>query len=328
MKPTVLRAAAPLAGALLASALLGCGGGVDVSYRRTTGEVRSYVRTLDVQGANPSGVQGRVRQEVSTRETAVEVQRGEQATVRVELQRFLMEVFRGEGKEPVLRMDTRIPEDPKAPVKEPETEAEKFAWAIGPLRQVAGCSIEVDQQFTGKILRFDGVEALQKKVLDSVPEGDARRPTLERMPWTLWLANLLAPAIGVPGRGMTLGADLKFADMRTLPETTGTGGYMYYAGNYRLAKVEAGVARLEMEADVFLDPLKGMPPWPKAMAPRRNFLRLQKGACKGWARIDVETGVLEEDEHVTELDLYFVKPDGKGEVAIPTKVTLRSKLVR
>jgi uncharacterized protein YfaP (DUF2135 family) len=53
-----------------------------------------------------------------------------------------------------------------------------------------------------------------------------------------------------------------------------------------------------------------------------------KGTCKAWAKIRIETGVLEEDEHVTDLDLHFIKPDGTGEVAIPTKVTQRSKLAK
>jgi hypothetical protein len=290
--------------------------------------VGAYVRTYEVEGTNPNGVAGRVRQVVSTKETAVEVQRGEQATVQVALETFVIEVFRGDKAEPVLRIDSRTPPETKTPAKTPETEVEKFEWMVGPLRQVAGCSVEMEQQFSGKILKFDGVEDLQKKVRESVPEGDPRRDTFDQFPWKLWLANLMAPAIGLPGRGMTVGADMKAGDMRTLPESTGTGGYMYYAQTYRLAKVEAGVARVEMDGEVFLDPLKGMPPWPKAIASRRNFLRLKSGTCKAWAKVQVETGILEEEEHVTDLDLHFVKPDGTGEVAIPTRITLRSKLVR
>ena len=33
-------------------------------------------------------------------------------------------------------------------------------------------------------------------------------------------------------------------------------------------EVKDGVARVTMEAEVFLDPPPGMPPWPKAVAPR------------------------------------------------------------
>ena len=316
-----------LAARLLVAALLsGCGGGVDVSYRRAKGEVRRYVRTMEVDGTNPSGIRGRVRQTVGTKETALEVVRGEQAAVQVDIEHLAMEVF-GDAPEPLLRVDSRVPPDPKAPVKPPETDAEKFEWRVGPLRLVAGARIDMEQQFTGKILAFSGVEEMGKKVHDALPEGDQRREVLAQFPWKLWLANLMAPAIGLPARGMAIGADQKAWDMRTLPETTGTGGYMYYALTYRLAKVEAGVARLELEADISLDPPKGMSPWPTSLASRRPFLRLKSGACKAWARVVVETGVLEEEEHVTDLDLHFIKPDGSGEVPIPTKVTLRTKRV-
>lgn len=324
-----LRVKSPLlAGALLVFALPGCGGGVDVTYRRATGEVRSYVRTLEIEGTNPSGTEGRVREEVATRETAVEVQRGAQATLQVDIERIVVEVFRGDGKEPVLRMDSRIPEVPLPAGKEPETEAEKFALVTAPLRRVAGSRVEADQQFNGKILRFGGIEELRMRVLESVPEGDPRRARTEQTSWELWLAQRLACAVGVPSRSMKPGVDVHFLDMRTLPDTTGTGGYLYYAGNCRLAGVVDGVARLEMDAEVFLDPLKGMPPWPRGMAERRNFLRLRKGLCKAWAKVEVETGLLLEDEHVTDLDLVFLRPGGKGEMAIPQKVTQRSKLVR
>lgn len=317
----------PLAALLLASALPACGDGVDVSYRRAEGEVRSYVRTLDVEGGNPSGVKGRVRQEVATKETAVDVQRGRQATVEVEIRRIAMEVFRGDGAEPVLRMDSSVAPDAKAAAKTPETEAEKFEWAVSPMRFAAGGVVDMEQQFTGKIVQFGGVEDLQKRIRDALPEGDRRREVVDQFPWKFWLANLLAPAIGLPEGGMTPGADMKSWDMRTLPETTGTRGFMYYAQTYRLAKVEAGLARVEMEAEVSLDPPKGMPPWPKDVAARRAFLRLKSGACRAWAMVRVETGVLEEEEHVTDLDLHFVKPDGSGEIPIPTKVTLRTKRV-
>lgn len=319
---------APLAGFLLASALLGCGGGVDATYRRKQGEVRTYLRTLELEGTNPSGTAGRVREEVVTRETAVEVQRSSQATLQVDVERILVEVFRGEGKEPVLRMDTRTPEVLPPAGKEPETEAEKFALSTGPLRRVAGGQVEADVQFSGKILGFRGVEGLRKKVLESIPEGDPRRPLAEHFSWELWFAQRLAGALCVPSRSMKLGVDVRFLDMRTLPETAGTGGYLYYAGNCRLASVKEGVARLEMDAEVFLDPLKGMPPWPRGMAERRNYLRLGKGTCKAWARIETETGVLLEDEHVTDLDLFFLPPGGKPEMAIPQRITQRSKLVR
>lgn len=317
-----------LAGLLLAGSLLaGCDGGVDVSYRRAKGEVRNYVRTLEVDGGNPSGVTGRVRQEVATKETALDVQRGMQASVEVEIRHIVMEVFRGEGAAPILRMDSRVPPDPQAAVKEPATEAEKFEWAVSPMRFAAGGLVDMDQQFTGKIIGFGEVEGLQKRIRDALPAGDKRREVVDQFPWKFWLANLLSPAIGLPANGMDVGADTKSFDMRTLPETTGTRGFMYYAQTCRLAKVEAGVARVEMEAAVSLDPPKGMPSWPKDVAARRNFLRLKSGACKAWARVVVETGVLEEEEHVTDLDLHFVKPDGSGEVPIPTKVTLRTKRV-
>jgi hypothetical protein len=309
---------------VLAVVLVGCGGGVDVTYRRAQGEVRTYVRSYDVEGSNPNGVQARVRQEVRTKETALEVLRGEQATVQVDLERIVVELFRG-GPEALLRMDTDLPPPPE---KTPETEAEKFAWSVGPLRHVAGSRVEADQAFTGRILEFGGVDDLRKKVLAALPEGDARREFMERMPWEMWLANLLAPAIGVPARGMKVGAEVPIADMRTLPETTGTGGFLYYTGTCRLVKVEEGLARLEMESKVHLDPQGSMPPWPPAMAERRKFLRLKEGVARAWATVRVETGALEEEEHVTELDLHFLKPGGKGEVPIPTKITLRSKLVR
>jgi hypothetical protein len=317
-----------LAGVLVVSVLAGCDGGVDVTYRRTTGEVREYVRTLDVEGANPSGVRGRVRQEVTTRETAVEVRRREMATVQVEVKRILVEVFR-DGPEPLLKMDSDVPEDPAVAGKAPETEAEKFAYFLSPLRFLAGAKVDLEQMNTGQVVRPSGVDEVKKRILAALPEGDARRGMAEGFPWGTWFLGVLRPALCVPRNGAKEGEKVKFVDQRTLPETVGTGGFMYYAGTSWLGKVENGKARMEMEAEVFLDPVgPSLQPWPRELAPRRRFLRLQKGTCRAWARIDVETGVLEEDEHVTDLDLHFLPPGDKPEVAIPTKVTLRSKRVK
>ncbi len=133
----------------------------------------------------------------------------------------------------------------------------------------------------------------------------------------------------VPERSTSTGDLRKFFDFRSLPESTGTGGRMYYEGTYGLAKVEEGIARMEMEAVVTLDPPSpDIPGWPEAMAPRRKFLHLKKGSCRAWERIRVDTGVVLESEHETTLDLAFVRPDGKGEVPIPTKVVQRAKLLR
>jgi hypothetical protein len=323
------RATVPLASLLLLAALPGCGDSVDVAYRREAGVARNYVRSFDTEGTNPSGVAGRVRQEVSTTETALEVVRGDYATVEVKLDRIVAEVFRGGAAEPVLRMDTASPEPRGDPPAEPATEEEKFAYFLAPMRWLAGARVEVDVKESGKVLRVRGADEIRKGISGHYPEGDARRNVADKMPWEFWCANLMVPGVLVAARGMSAGKDLKFLDIRTLPETTGTGGIMYYAGTFRVAKVEAGVARLEMEGKVTLDPPSpDMPPWPAALASRRHLLRLNAGTCRAWAKIRVETGLLEEDEHVTDLDLHFVKPDGTGEVPIPTKVTQKSKLVK
>jgi hypothetical protein len=312
----------------LLAALPACSDRVDVAYKRKTGEVRKYVRSLEAEGVNPSGTRGRARQEVHTTETTLEVIPGEQATVRIHVDRIVMEVYRGGAPDPVLRMDTGSAEGQREPAVPPVTEEDKFAYFLSPLRYVVGGDVEMDQRASGKILKMQGVEGLRKRMLEKVPEGDPRREVVQKFSWELWLTNLVNPAVNTPPGGLAVGKDVRFQDIRTLPETTGTGGYMYYSGAFRLAKVEDGAARMEMEATVTLDPpAPGMPPWPTALAARRRFLRLVSGSCKGWARIRVDTGVLEEDEHVTDLDLHFRKPEGGGEVAIPTKVTQRTKRV-
>jgi hypothetical protein len=325
-RPAVLLPCIALA-ALLA-ALHGCGDGVDVSIRRATGEARTYARSVEIQGVNPvNEIKGRVREEVTTTEKAVEVIEGDRATLQVTVDRVVMQFFH-EGPEPVATLDSAKDEPPKGPVKKPETEAEMYLYRAMPMRYLAGGRVEVDVKPSGRILRVVGGDDLRKAVLDHLGADDPRRAVAEKVPWESLITNLLRPALLVPERGAAVGDSGKFYDMRTLPESTGTGGFMYYAGTWRFAKVENGIARMETEAEVSLDPPSpDVQPWPRAMAERRKFLRLQKGTCRAWARIRVDTGVVEEEEHLTELDLHFVRPDGKGEVPIPTKVIQRSKLV-
>jgi hypothetical protein len=316
-----------LAGALLASTFVGCGGGVDLCDQRVAGQVRTYLRTIDIAAVNPAGKKGGVHNEVTTRETAAEVLRGGDTTLDVSFERILFRIF-GEGPDPMVTMDTGAAPSALETVAVPSTQEEKLAHRVAPFRHVIGGVASVEVKKTRLVFGVTRAEELGKRVLDKLPPGDDRREAYEQYAWQNWVANLLKPAIVVQAEGMTVGKDIHFQDMRTLPETALTGGYMYYVGTCRLAKVEAGIARLELEAEVFLDPPKGMPPWPRGVAERRNFLRLSKGVCRAWAKVEVETGILLEDEHVTDLDLTFIKPDGKGEVAIPQKVTLRSKLVR
>ncbi len=317
-----------LACLLLIAALHGCGDSVDVSFRRATGETRTYRRSVEIDGVNPaSGVKARVRQELTTTEKAVEVIDGDRATLQVTVDRVVMEFFR-DGPEPVASFDTAKDEPPKVPEKKPETDAEMFAYMAGPLRYLPTGRIEVDVKPSGKVVRVVGGEDLRKSVLDHLAPDDPRRPIAEKYSWEALVVNLLRPAVCVPERGASVGESTRFLDMRSLPESTGTGGILYYSGTCRLAKVEGGLARMEMESEVLLDPPSpDLPPWPRAMAERRKYLRLKKGTCRAWASIRIDTGAMEEDDHVTDLDLYFLKPDGKGEVAIPTKVIQRSVLV-
>ena len=319
-RPTALALLLALSGAAVAC------GGEDVTYRRREGEVLTCLRTLELESRNPAGNEGRVRQEVTTRETAVEVIPRERMTTEVLIERVVIEVFRG-GKDPVVRMDSKEEPGPSPAAPGAGKAAERFEAFVRPLRHLAGSRVEVSQRPSGIIVKIDGVDALRDRLLAAIPEGDPTRPVAEKMSWGFWLTNLCRPAVTVPERPASTGVDSEFLDMRTLPETVGVQGFAYFRGKYRLAEVKDGVARLTMEGEASLDPAPRQQPWRPEWVPGRNRLRLQRGVCRGWARIRVEDGRLLEDEHVTDLDLRFVRPDGSGEVPIPQKVTQRTKLV-
>ena len=149
-----------------------------------------------------------------------------------------------------------------------------------------------------------------------------------RIASTQVMHHLLRPHLVVGETSLQVGEPRHFQDMGFLPESVGVVGFMYVRGKYVLKSVADGVARVEMEAEVGLDPLPGMPPWPPAAAALRNRMRLGRGTCKGFARIETATGRLIEDEVVTELDLHLAAPDGKSEVPVPAKATRRLKLIR
>lgn len=317
-RAAVLLAAASLAGCLVAASLVGCGGET-ISNRREEGEVRSYLRTVLVEGRGPTGSGGAFRSEVTTKETTVEVFPGERIVSEALFERIRIEL-RMEGEAAPQVFDSK---DPPPAADAPVT---PFSQRTAPFRRLAGAKVTMRQKPTGKLEGFEGVEALRERMLEGVGEGDPVRPGIERLVTPASLEYMLRPNLLVPDGTMSVGDTLEIQDIRPMPETAGTPGLLYLKGRFRLAEVKDGKARVEVEGEVSLDPGPKMPPWPPAYAKYRGRLRLERGVFKGWARIALEKGVLEEDEHRTELSLFYVKPDGSGELAIPQTVTQSTKL--
>jgi len=313
----VRRLAALLTGT---AALAGCGG-EDLTYRREEGEVRTYLRTVLVEGRSPAGTGGTFRSEATSRERTVEVIPGERVVTEALFER--------------IRIDLRMEEDAgaqafdtKDPPPSGEAAATPFAQRTAPFRRLAGATVTVRQRPTGMVEGFEGVEALRERMLEGVAEEDPLRSGIERLVSPGSLRYILGPNLLLPGRRMATGETMEIQDIRPMPETAATPGLLYLRGKFRLAEVKDGKARVEVEGEVSLDPFPKMPPWPPAYAPYRSRLRLERGVFKGWARVAVDKGILEEDEHRTELSLFFVKPDGSGEVPISQTVTQATRLVR
>ena len=231
-----------------------------------------------------------------------------------------------EGTERVLRFDSAAPL-PKEPPPAPLPGEAFFDRGTAPLRALAGADFEVVREPTGMITRFDGLDALKERLTKGIDPADPLRGGIDRILSFGSLRYMLTPAIVVPAKRLQPGEEESFLDLRPLPDTVGLAGYLYYRGTYRIAEVKDGAARLEMKAEVTLDPPAGMPSWPAGTEKGRVRLRLAKGECRAWARIETASGRLLADEHATDLDLYFVRPDGKGEVPIPTKVVQGTKTV-
>jgi hypothetical protein len=243
-------------------------------------------------------------------------------TTRLVFDRVELEVKRSGEKGEEIRFDSREPKK-----EEGAKEAGMLARALAPLHHLAGGAVEPTQFPSGLIERFEGVDALKAKLLKDGPDDPLYKRGCEGIAHHVFLDNLLKPAIVMPQEGFSKGVVLQFQDLRLLPVTAGVPGYLYAKGTYHLAEAKDGLARVEMSGDCSLDPFERMPPWPKSAQAGRARLRLQKGTCKAWATVRVETGVLEESEHVTDLDLVFLRPDGKGEIPIPVKVTLKVKRI-
>ena len=319
-----MRRAPSLARPLLALLLAGCGG-EDCSFRWEPGEVRTYLRTEEAEGRAPDGSERSARLEFTTTETAVEVVPGTSHTLRVAFDRVAGEARRG-GDRPVLRYDSAGP--PPAPPADDDEEAKTFLRSRAPILALAGKGLEGSWRPSGLFVEFEGLEALRAAMTEGKPEGHPFHRAVEQIVSVPSLHHLLRPHLVVGETSLRAGEARPFQDVGFLPESVGGFGFVYYRGTYRLKGVEDGVARVELEAEAALDPLPGMPPWPAAAAELRNRLRLVRGTCRGFARIETATGRLLEDEHVTELDLHFTRPDGGGEVPIPSKATRRLRLLR
>ncbi len=271
-----------------------------------------------VDGEHPSGAGGTFLSEVTTKETCVEAVPRRSFASDVLFERIRIEL-RKEGAEGAEIFDTATP-----PVEgAPET---PFSRRTRPYRLLAGSRITMVQRPSGLVESVEGVEAVRTRMCEGVAEADPLRAEIERLLGLGSLRYMIGPNVLSFEKPVPAGEAHAFQDIRPLPVTTGVPGLMYYRGEVKLAEVKDGVARIEVTAEVSLDPGANMPPWPPAMAPFRNQLRLQRGVCRGFARISVEKGTLLEDEHRTELDLFFVKPDGTGETPIPTTVTQSTKL--
>lgn len=240
-------------------------------------------------------------------------------TLKLVYDRVELEMRRG-GTDRVLRLDTKEPvaeKDPKA-----ADENSTFQRRSSALRALVGRSFEIVQLPSGMIERFDGLDRLKETLLKEGPDEPYYKRGVEGSLHTAYLVDTFRPGIVMPDAGMSLGDTLHFQDYNLLPEPiTGLPGLLYLKGTYKLAGVEEGIARVEMEGDASLDPYGSMHPWPEQMRAGRKRLHLVKGSVKAWVKVRAETGVLEEAERVTDLDLYFVKPDGSGEIPIPLKVT-------
>ena len=308
---------------LLALVLAGCGGS-DVTLRWTPGEQRIYLRTEQSEGRAPDGTERAATMEITTTETAVEVIPGTSVTQKVVFDRLAGEFRRGADR-PVLRYDSGKPLD-APPDGDPEAAA--FLRSRAGILALAGKSLEATWHPSGKFLKFGGLEEMRAAMAAGRPADHPMHAEAARIASDQVMHHLLRSHLVVGEPSLKVGEPRHFQDMGYLPESVGLVAFMYYRGTFELKSVEEGVARVEMEAEVGIDPLPGMPAWPAAIAEFRNRLRLVRGTCRGWARIEVATGRLLEDEHVTELDLHVTLPDGKGEVPIPAKATRRLKLIR
>lgn len=308
---------------LLALLLAGCGG-EDVSFRWTPGEARTYLRTEISEGRAPDGSERAATMEITTTETAVEVIPGTSVTQKVVFDRLAGEFRRGADR-PVLRYDSGKPLD--AP-PDGDSDAAAFLRSRAGILALAGKSLEATWHPSGKLLKFGGLEEMRAAMAAGRPADHPMHAEAARIGSDPVMHHLLRSHLAVGESSLKVGEPRHFQDMGYLPESVGLVAFMYYRGTFVLKSVEDGVARVEMEAEVGIDPLPGMPPWPAAIAEFRNRLRLVRGTCRGWARIEVATGRLLEDEHVTELDLHVTLPDGKGEVPIPAKAIRRLKLLK
>ena len=262
---------------------------------------------------------------MTTTEKALEVIPRQSLVTEVTFDRVVVELKRADSGR-TIRFDTAEPPAEEGGAGEEATSS--FFRNTRPLRALAGSRIEVTQRPTGMIESFGATESLVRQLQEGLPPGDPLRAGIERILSFGSLRYMLTPQVIVPARPLGASEVLKFQDLRPLPETTMLAGMIYYRGTYRLASAAEGPARMEMEAEVSLDPYPGMPPWPPAIAANRERLRLARGTCRAHSLTDAASGVLEEDEHVTELDLVYLPPDGKGEVPLPTKVTQRTKRIR
>ena len=299
----------------------GCVAGEDLTYRREEGEIRTYLRTMLAEGKLASGADGSFRFEATTKEKTVESIPGLRVVSDVLLERIRVQVSTG------------LPGDPQAfdtdePIPPGEAAGKAIARRSIPFRRMAGSTITIHQQPSGVIEKFEGLEALHARVMEGVAEDAPERHVYEGLTTPGWMQNLLAPDLRVPTTRVIVGESQAVLETRMLPENVGMPGILYYRGDYRLTSVKEGEARVDFSGEVSLDPFPGMPPWPAVFAAKRKLLRLDRGVFHAWARIGIGKGVLEEDEHVTELDLVFLGKDGKGETPLPTKVTRSTRLIR
>lgn len=312
----------------LAAAFLGGCGGEDLSFRWQPGETRTYLRTEQGEGTAPDGRRRTFRMDFTTTEEAVEVIPGRTVTTRVTFDRVAGEILRGDDRAPI-RFDSAAPEGAASPgVDESDKEAAAFLRSRGPVMALVGRAVEATWQESGLFVKFDGLEGLRAAMAEGRAADDPFRRAVDQIVNSQSLHSLLRPHLVVGERSMAPGAEKTFQDMGFAPESVGGAGFVYTRGTFTLKEVVDGVARVEIQAEASLDPYPGMPPWPPAAAALRNRLRLERGTCRGFARIETATGRLLEDEHVTELDLRFLPADGSAEVPIPAKQTRRLKLLK
>ncbi len=306
---------------LLAPLLAACGGGTDLSYRWKEGEARAYRYVLEGKGARWSGEPVEFSTEMTTREaTESELPGVSQNRVRIEGIRCALSLP-GMPAGEALRFDTSDPKASEEAMRNPD-----YGPMVEVFKQMVGGEVYPRMQPSGHCSRLDGLDRLQERMFEGLPADSPLRGRFAAYSDEPNLRSQFEALLLVPAHPVAAGETWPYKRIGPLPQTLALPGFLYYVGTSRVAEVKDGVARVDMEGEVSLDPPEGAPRPARSQAldQTRAMLRLGKGTCRGFAKIRLEDGRLEDSELVTDLDLYWVKLGGAGEVPIGSHVVQRT----